>query len=88
VSESTDDALDLGLIGKPRVQSTHACLVSVDDHLGKSDVMVNTWWNGEGYTIIVTDEKDDEREIDLSHTQWEAVKAAICEISKAERSEP
>ena len=60
----------------PRVQSTKAVMCTVDDHLGKSDIMIDTWWSGEGFTLqIASDGK--KREMEISWQEWEAIKRSI-----------
>lgn len=60
----------------PRVQPTKSVMCTVDDHLGKSDIMIDTWWSGEGFTLRI--ESDGEkREMDVSWQEWEAIKRSI-----------
>lgn len=66
--------LPFGIRFKPRVAETLSALVDIDDHIGKSSVIVETWWSGEGITITVDNGKDGRERIDLTWSQWTAVK--------------
>ena len=35
-----------GIPNPPRVVNTKSVLLDADDHLGKSTIMVDTWWSG------------------------------------------
>ncbi len=72
--------LPFGILRPPNVSNTKAALVDIDDHLGKSSVMVDTWWNGEGLTVTIFD-GDEERSLPFTHTQWEAAVLAARAIS-------
>lgn len=65
--------LPFGIIHEPHVAKTVSVDVSIDDHLGKSSVLVQTWGNGEGFTVHVI-EGNDEWRLDLTDTQWTALK--------------
>lgn len=80
-------SLPFGITTKPSVSKTHAALVSIDDHLGKSDVMIQTWWNGEGFTLTIGEGAKSQM-IDISHVQWTATKMAVRAIKNAESEEP
>ncbi len=75
--------LPFGIAQPPMVSNTKACLVVVDDHLGKSSVMVETWWSGEGFTIQIDDSGKTER-LEVTWTQSRAIRLALDEIKKAE----
>ena len=71
---------------EPQVANTHAVLATVKDHLGESDVMVTTWWNGEGLTIDVEDRKAPHTRkvsINISWCEWDALKRCVKAIEKA-----
>jgi 2-phospho-L-lactate transferase/gluconeogenesis factor (CofD/UPF0052 family) len=59
-------------------------LLDISDHSGDSTMHVNTWWNGEGFTLFLDGDKK-VHEIDLTWTQWDALKLAVKAIKKAER---
>lgn len=65
----------------PRVAKTKSSLCTVDDHLGKSEVMVQTWWSGEGFTFTI-DSEGKTREIELSWQEWEALRLSVEAMQK------
>ena len=70
--------LPFGIPREPRVANTKVAMVDVDDHLGKSSVMVGTWWSGEGLTIEVHGTDHVPRQsIDLTFSEFEAMKLAV-----------
>jgi hypothetical protein len=83
---SKKEELPFGLTKKPRVQNTQASLANIDDHLGESSVMVQTWWSGEGFTVEIQDKNSSDK-LDISWTQYEALKLSVEEILKAERAQ-
>ena len=71
-----ESELPFGIKRPPQVAKTKAALCVVDDHLGKSDVMVETWWSGEGITLQI-DGKDGRQQIDLSWSEWDAARLCV-----------
>jgi hypothetical protein len=72
---------------KPDVSDTKEASSLVDDHLGKTHVMLTTWGNGEGFTIEL--EEIDEsgkttevRRLQVTWSQWRAVKACLKKVQK------
>lgn len=78
--------LPVGIPHPPRTARTHACLVDID-FPDKSSVMVQTWWNGEGFTIEVEHDTQDTRRIDLTWTEYSAVKLAVRDIREKEQAD-
>ena len=74
------DELPFGIVRPPQVQKTKSALCVVDDHLGKSDVMIDTWWSGEGFTVRVDRESKAET-LDLSWQEWEALRLCVEAVS-------
>lgn len=71
---------------KPRAVDTVAVAAEVDDHLGESCVMIQTWWSGEGFTLTIEDRGEtpmrQTQEVDLTWTQWEAVRDCLHKARK------
>ena len=64
----------------PRTCKTTATLVTLDDHLGKSDLLAWTWWSGEGFTLEIQEEGKAAEQIDISWSQWDALKLVVKEL--------
>lgn len=77
------DELPFGIVGPPRVQRTKSALCCVDDHLGKSEVMLDTWWSGEGFTLRANRNGKSET-LDLSWQEWEALRLCVEAVLKAD----
>lgn len=71
--------LPFGVKRPPQVASTKSALCDVDDHIGKSSVMVDTWWNGEGVTISCQ-RGEVTSQIELQWSEWEAVKLCVSAV--------
>lgn len=71
-----DDDDDWYIKSPPRVANTKAVLCVVDDHLAKSEIMLTTWWSGEGFTLEI-EGKDGVRKMDFSWQEWEAAKKCL-----------
>lgn len=71
-----DKELPFGIIREPYVARTVSVDASIEDHLGRSSVLVQTWGNGEGFTVHVI-EGNNERRLDLTDTQWTALKMCV-----------
>jgi hypothetical protein len=59
----------------------------VEDHLGKSHVMVTTWGNGEGFTIELQDIDENGKttevwRLQVTWSQWSAIKACLKKVQK------
>jgi hypothetical protein len=72
---------------KPDVSSTKEASSLVDDHLGKSHVMITTWGNGEGFTIElqendVSGKVAEERRLQVTWSQWSAIRACVKAVQK------
>jgi hypothetical protein len=72
---------------KPDVSSTKEALSLVEDHLGKSHVMVTTWGNGEGFTIELQDIDENGKttevwRLQVTWSQWSAIKACLKKVQK------
>jgi hypothetical protein len=72
---------------KPDVSSTKEASSLVDDHLGKTHVMVTTWGNGEGFSIELQDIDDsgkatEVRRLQVTWSHWRAVKACLKAVQK------
>ena len=76
--------LPFGVARRPRVANTKSALCCIDDHHGKSELMVDTWWSGEGFTLQISD--DGEKSIQITWTQWDALKLTVSEIVRSESS--
>jgi len=81
-----DEELPFGLIKKPSVQTTHSVYAELDDHLGKSYLMAQTWWSGEGFSLEIQNSNETHK-VDITWTQYEALKVAVNEMQKAETTE-
>lgn len=74
---------------EPNVAKTLAALQTVEDHLGRSDVMVNTWWSGEGFTVEIHNQDDKpptRQSIDITWQQWDSLKRVVKAILKSEKA--
>jgi hypothetical protein len=68
---------------KPDVSSTKEASSVVDDHVGKSHVMVITWGNGEGFSIELEDidgKTNQKQRLEVTWSQWRAIKACVKEV--------
>lgn len=77
------DELPFGITRRPRVADTKAALCCVDDHLSTSDVMIQTWWSGEGFTLQIDCEGKREL-LDLSWQEWEALRLCVEAVLEAD----
>ncbi len=77
MSDKARQELPFGIVRPPSVANTKSAVVDIDDHLGKSSVMVDTWWNGEGMTLRVCESDQPDVALDVSFTQWVALKLAV-----------
>ena len=69
-------------VGKVSVWPAVEMRVDVDDHLGKSNVHVHKWGNGEGFTVYITDVDEDgrlgkEQSIEITESQFAAIKKCL-----------
>jgi hypothetical protein len=72
---------------KPDVSDTKESSSLVDDHLGKSHVMITTWGNGEGFSIELQDIDDsgkvaEKQRLQVTWSQWSAIKACLKAVQK------
>ena len=94
MAKSRKPRLPFGITHLPRTCDTKASLIRVDDHLGKSDVSIQTWWNGEGFTLQIDSEETipslvrPPQSIDISWQEWEALKLLVKDITKKEERGP
>lgn len=72
--------LPFGIKNPPQVTNTKSAQVDVEDYLTKSNILVNTWGNGEGIDILV-----DEERLELSWAQWDAIKLAVKSLLQEEK---
>lgn len=74
--------LPFGMTHPPRTAKTTATLATIDDHLGKSDLMAWTWWSGEGFTLEIQEYGKVAERIDISWTQWDALQLVVKELDR------
>jgi hypothetical protein len=72
---------------KPDVSSTKEASSLVDDHLGKSHVMITTWGNGEGFTIElqendVSGKINQKQCLEVTWSHWDAIRACVKAVQK------
>jgi len=71
-------------LSKPIIRKVKSIDITVDDHLGKTYTCAVEWGNGEGITFSLTDEKGNEKSIDLTWNEFHALKKAAKIIDKGE----
>lgn len=74
--------LPFGVTRPPSTCNTKASLITLDDHLGKSELMAWTWWSGEGFTLEVQNDREPPRHVDITWTQWDALKMIVRDLLK------
>ena len=72
---------------KPDVSETREAISRINDHLGRSVVIVHTWGNGEGISVELNDEDKKgsyvkEQRIELQWSQWHAIVACVKSLMK------
>ncbi len=69
----------------PDVMTVKEVWSFIDDHLGKSELRVFEWGNGEGFTIELDDEGMGEKQqrLELTWSQFDAIKACVEAITNA-----
>lgn len=51
--------------------------VDIEDHFGKSSVIVTEWANGEGFDVLLDCEKQPQQRLEISWQEWGALKIAV-----------
>jgi hypothetical protein len=70
---------------KPDVSDTKEASSLVDDHLGKTHVMLTTWGNGEGFSIELQDidgKTNQKQRLEMTWSQWRAIRACLKKVQK------
>lgn len=71
----------------PVVHNVRSVEVDIEDHLGKATVFVNEWGNGEGFDAILQREKEPEQRVEITWSEWTALKKAVRKIDEAKPGE-
>lgn len=73
----------------PDVVPTLTGDLAIEDHLGRSDIQVVFWANGEGFTIGIESDgaKQPPRELELTWQEWDGVKRLLRAMGQRERDD-
>lgn len=73
----------------PVVTTTLEGDLTIEDHLGRSDLQVRFWSNGEGFTIGLESDgaKQPPRELDATWQEWDGIKRLVRAMETREREE-
>lgn len=73
----------------PAVTPTLTGDLAIEDHLGRSDIQVGFWSNGEGFTISIESDgaKQPPRELELTWQEWDGVKRLLRAMRERERED-
>lgn len=76
---------DIQFHTEPKIMNVKEVWSLIEDHLGKSEVRVCDWGNGEGFTIVLDDDGMEEKyqRLDLTWSQFDAIKACVEAITNA-----
>ncbi len=67
--------LPFGIVRGPQVSNTKSVLVDTK-YINESMVMVESWWNGEGFLVRIYSDKE-KQSLELQWHEWTALKMAV-----------
>lgn len=75
---------DIQFHTEPKIMNVKEVWSFIDDHLGKSELRVFEWGNGEGFTIELDDDGlEKNQRLELTWNQFDAIKACVEAIINA-----